>query len=165
MLHSAKSLQSCPTLCDPRDGSPPGSPVPGILQAICCCIANESHCKRLPLHIANRSLQMGSDIDRKPLLCYRTKANVSIRNARNWTANVRPWRQINIVIERNVCVLSRFSHVQLCGMPSPGSSVHEILQARILEWDAMPSSRGSSQPREWTGISYLSCIGRRILYH
>ena len=30
---AAKSLQSCPTLCDPGDGSPPGSPVPGILQA------------------------------------------------------------------------------------------------------------------------------------
>ena len=29
----AKSLQSCPTVCDPIDGSPPGSPVPGILQA------------------------------------------------------------------------------------------------------------------------------------
>jgi len=32
-FHAAKSLQSCPTLCDPIDGSPPGSPVPGILQA------------------------------------------------------------------------------------------------------------------------------------
>ena len=30
---AAKSLQSCPTLCDPRDGSSPGSPVPGVLQA------------------------------------------------------------------------------------------------------------------------------------
>ena len=30
---AAKSLQSCPTLCDPGDGSPPGSPIPGILQA------------------------------------------------------------------------------------------------------------------------------------
>ena len=30
---AAKLHQSCPTLCDPRDGSPPGSPVPGILQA------------------------------------------------------------------------------------------------------------------------------------
>ena len=30
---AAKSLQSCPTLCDPIDGSPPGSPVPGILEA------------------------------------------------------------------------------------------------------------------------------------
>ena len=33
MATAAKSLQSCPTLCNPRDGSPPGSPVPGILQA------------------------------------------------------------------------------------------------------------------------------------
>ena len=33
LVAAAKSLQSCPTLCDPRDGSPPGSPVPGILQA------------------------------------------------------------------------------------------------------------------------------------
>ena len=30
---AAKSLQSCPSLCDPIDGSPPGSPIPGILQA------------------------------------------------------------------------------------------------------------------------------------
>ena len=30
---AAKLLQSCPTLCDPTDGSPPGSPIPGILQA------------------------------------------------------------------------------------------------------------------------------------
>ena len=34
MLCYAKSLQLCPTLCNPIDGSPPGSPVPGILQAI-----------------------------------------------------------------------------------------------------------------------------------
>ena len=33
MAAAAKSLQSCPTLCDPIDGSPPGSPIPGILQA------------------------------------------------------------------------------------------------------------------------------------
>ena len=32
---AAKSLQSCPTLCDPIDGSPPGSPIPGILQGPC----------------------------------------------------------------------------------------------------------------------------------
>ena len=47
----------------------------------------------------------------------------------------------------------------------PGSPVHRILQARILEWVAMPSSRGSSQPRDRTPTSYISCIGRRVLYH
>ena len=38
----------------------------------------------------------------------------------------------------------------------PGSSVHGILQARILEWVAMPSSRGSSQPRDQTQVSHLA---------
>ena len=50
----------------------------------------------------------------------------------------------------------------------PGSSVHEILQARILEGVAMPSSRGSSpgrrsKPRERTQVSYVSCIGKRVV--
>ena len=36
------------------------------------------------------------------------------------------------------------------------SSVHGILQARILEWVAMPSSRGSSQPRDQTQVSYVA---------
>ena len=39
----------------------------------------------------------------------------------------------------------------------PGSSVHGILQPRILEWDAIPSSRGSSRPRSQTCISCGSC--------
>ena len=40
-----------------------------------------------------------------------------------------------------------------------------ILQARILEWVAMPSSKGSSQPRGRTCISNVSCIGGQVLYH
>ena len=47
----------------------------------------------------------------------------------------------------------------------PGSSVHEILQARILQWVAMPSSSGSSCPRNRIQVSYDSCIGRQVLYH
>ena len=46
----------------------------------------------------------------------------------------------------------------------PGSSVHGIFQARILEWLAVFSSRGSSQPRDWTHVSCGSCIGRCVLY-
>ena len=46
-----------------------------------------------------------------------------------------------------------------------GSSVHGILQARILEWVAMCSSRGSSQPRDPTCASYIFNIGRQVLYH
>ena len=45
------------------------------------------------------------------------------------------------------------------------SSVHGILQARIPEWVAISFSRGSSLPRDQTHISYVSCIGRWVLYH
>ena len=44
----------------------------------------------------------------------------------------------------------------------PGFSVHGILQARILEWVAMPSSRRSSWPRDWTWISCIFCIAGRF---
>ena len=47
----------------------------------------------------------------------------------------------------------------------PGSSLHGILQARILQWVAISSSRGSSWPRSNPHVSCGSCIGRQILYH
>ena len=65
--------------------------------------------------------------------------------------------------------LTCFSRVQL--FVTPWTVAHQaplsmgILQARILEWVAMPSSRGSSQPRNLTSVSYVSCIGRQVLQH
>ena len=53
------------------------------------------------------------------------------------------------------------SHLTLCDprdRSPPGSSVPGILQARILEWVAISSSRGSSRPRERTQISYVSYL-------
>ena len=47
----------------------------------------------------------------------------------------------------------------------PSSSVHGILQARILKWVAISFSRRSSQLRDQTRVSDVSCIGRQILYH
>ena len=46
-----------------------------------------------------------------------------------------------------------------------GSSLHGILQTKILEWVAIPSSRGAFQPRNRTYVSYVSCSGKQILYH
>ena len=46
----------------------------------------------------------------------------------------------------------------------PGSSVHGILQAIIMEWVAISFSRGSSQPRNQTCVSYISYTGRQVLY-
>ena len=61
------------------------------------------------------------------------------------------------------CLL--LSRVQLCNTMHcslPGSSVHEILQARILDWVAIPFSKRSSQSRDRT---YVSCMGTRLLYY
>ena len=64
-----------------------------------------------------------------------------------------------------VCVSVTLSCLTLCdpiNCSPPGFSVHGILQARILEWIAMASSRGSSQPRDWAWVS--SIVGR-LFYH
>ena len=66
-------------------------------------------------------------------------------------------------------LFSRSSHVRLSCDPvdcsRPGSSVHWISQARILEWVAISSSRGFSWPRDRTHVFCVSCIVRWILYH
>ena len=64
-------------------------------------------------------------------------------------------------LHERACMLSHFSCVQLCGsmdLSSPGSSVHGILQGRILEWVATSSSIESSWPRDQTCISCGSFI-------
>ena len=62
-----------------------------------------------------------------------------------------------------------FSCVWLCATPwiaaLEGPFVHGISQAKILEWIAISFSRGSSWPREWTYISWVSCTGGQVLYH
>ena len=66
------------------------------------------------------------------------------------------------------CVISCFSCLTLChpmDCSPPGSSVHGILQARILEWVLISYSRGSSQPRDQTPVPCNSCFGRWILYY
>ena len=79
---------------------------------------------------------------------------------------------LRIPSSHELCTHNSVFVTQLCptlGDPMdycpPGSSAHGILQARILEWVARPSSRGSSRPRDQTHVSYVSCSGRRVLYH
>ena len=67
-----------------------------------------------------------------------------------------------------VCVKSPQSCLTLCDpmdYSPPGFSVLGILQARILKWVSMPSSRGSSRPKDWNHISYISCTDSWVLYH
>ena len=69
---------------------------------------------------------------------------------------------------KHVCAKSRQLCLTLCDPVDcslSGSPVHEIFQARILEWVAISFSGGSSQPRDQTRISCVSCINRQFLYH
>ena len=81
------------------------------------------------------------------------------------------WFQpFSVAIHSPLCMLCSVDSVmsdclQLYGLlHTTDSSIHGICQARILDWAAMPYSRRSPQPRDWTSVSYVSCIGRQILY-
>ena len=81
-----------------------------------------------------------------------------------WSRVGHDWRDLACYVW--VCAKSLQSCLTLCDTMDhspPGSSVHGILQARILEWVGTPSSRGSSRPTDWTHASYVSCIGRQVL--
>ena len=87
------------------------------------------------------------------------------------------WRIILISSLKNsqvkyVCACMHVKSLQSCvtlcdsmDCSPPGSSVHGVLQVRILEWVVIPFSRGSSRPRDQAHVSYVSCIGRQVLYH
>ena len=90
------------------------------------------------------------------------------------------WIDLETLIQREVsqkekskyhmyaCTCCHFNCVQLCDAVDyspPGSSVHGILQLRILEWTDISYSRGSFQPRNQTRMSYVSWIGKKNLYH
>ena len=84
------------------------------------------------------------------------------------SSSVNPTEPDYLCYQYSLCVKSLQSCPTLCDLMDcspPGSSVHGILQAGILGWVAISSSRGSSWPRDLTHISCISCIGRRILYH
>ena len=80
------------------------------------------------------------------------------------------WKQIHMYRQKTLHILCQISLLECCWCAQlwptlcnsmyyslPGSSAHGIFQARILEWVAIPFSRGSSQPRDQTCIS---CVGR-----
>ena len=118
--------QSCLTLCDPMDCSPPGSSVHGILQA------RILECVVIPF-----SRGSSPPKDQIQVSCTAGRIFYQLREA---------------LTEHTSCCYCFIakSSPTLCNpmdCSPPGSSVHGILQARILQWVAYPFSRGSSRPR------------------
>ena len=75
-----------------------------------------------------------------------------IPNTIHWKIRLLPEKvKVKVLVTQSCLTLCKPMH---CGPPS--SSVHGILQARMLEWIAMRSSRGSSQPRNQTQVSHIA---------
>ena len=77
------------------------------------------------------------------------------------------WYQVWVSASMRACSVTNSGLLFVDPMNSswPGSSVHGILQARILEWVTVPSCRGSFWPRDQCMSLISSCIGRWVLYH
>ena len=110
--------------------------------------------ERLPFHF---SLSCIGERNGNPLQC---SCLENPRDGGIWWASVygvaQSWTQLMQLSSSSPILCDLVDH------STPGSSVHEIYQARIQEWFAISFSRVSSCPRDQTRIS---CIGRRVLYH
>ena len=182
---AAKSLQSCPTLCNPTDGSPPGSPVPGILQA-----------RTLEWVVISFSNAWMWKVKEKSLSCVRLLAKAYQAPLSMGFSRQEYWSGVPLPSplpsptskfpcpglgvnegsqnfgQRCLTPFFFYSSTNIPWLWAEGNPLHLtllfcpwVLQARILEWVAMPSSRGSSQPRGQSCVSYVSCTGRQVLYH
>ena len=127
----AKSLQSCLTLCDPIDGSPPCSPIPGILQArtqVGCQFLLQCMKVKSESEVAQSSLTLSD-----PVNCSPPGSPVpGILQARDWSGLPFPSPE-------HACTLSCFSHVRLCA--TPWTAAHQA-----------PPSMGFSRQEYWSGL-------------
>ena len=151
----AKLLQSCPTLCNPIDSSPPGSAIPGILQArtlewVAIFFSNAWKWK-----VKVKSLS------HDPMDCSPPGSAVHA----TFQARVLEWVASafsqSMLSESHKVLLTQSCLTLYNPMDCspPGSFVHGILQARIVEWVAISFSRRSSRPRDQP---LVSCITGRF---
>ena len=181
---AAKSLQSCPTLCDPIDGSPPGSPVPGILQArtlewvaisfssawkwkvkvkslsrvrLLATPWTAAHQAFPSMRFSRQEYWSGLPLPSPPVFV--VSLNSWGRKESETTERLNWTELLNLNFWVSEWVKVTQSCLTLCNpmdCSPPASLVHEILQARILEWVAISFSRGSSQPRDQTQVSHIA---------
>ena len=158
-MHASKSLPLCPTLCNPMD-----------------YIAHQA-----PLSIESSRQEYWSGLP--------FPSPADLLNPGDWTwvscveggfftdwatreAYIYIVQSIFVCVCMCVCVYTHSALALRCVrlFATPWTVVFQapltvgILQSRILEWFAIPVSRVSSRPRDWTRISYVSCISRGILY-
>ena len=136
----AKSLQSCLTLCDPIDASPPGSPIPGILQARTLEWVAISFSNAWKWKVKVKSLSRVRLFATPWTAAHQAPPSMEFSRQEYWSGVPLPSPKRKVKVAQ--------SCLTLCD--SMDYTVHGILQVRILEWVAFPFSKGSSQPRDRT---------------
>ena len=103
-----------------------------------------SHCRQIPYHLSHQVQSLQNKLWGQKLIKWNLPSSKE---------------KVSLTLKSSV-TQKKSETTQLCptlcdpmGCSLPGSSVHGILQARILEWIAISSSRGSSWPRDWTWVS------------
>ena len=156
---AAKSLQSCPTLCDPREGSPPGSPAPAILQARTLEWVAISFSNAWKWKVKVKSLSRVRLLETPWTAAYQALPSMGFSRQEYWSGVPLPAPIVLWKVE----VLVAHSCLTLCDpwtvdhqaslWDSPGKNTrvgcHSLLQG--------------SHPN--IGMEPISCIGRWVLYH
>ena len=190
---AAKSLQLCPTLCDPIDGSPPGSPIPGILQARTLEWVAISFSNVWKRQVKVKSLSCVRLLATPWTAAYQAPPSMGLSRQEYWSGVPVPsakkpaslkslslwlllgatklWHWLTGVFPEVFslipCVQSEagrksksksksksLSHVWL--FATPWTVACGILQTRIPVWVAFPFSSGSSQPRKQTRVCCMA---------
>ncbi len=144
---AAKLLQSCPTLCDPIDGSPPGSPVPGILQARTLEWVAISFSNAWKWKVKVKSLSHVWLLTTPWTAAYQAPPSMGFSRQEYWSglSCPPPGDLPNTGIKPKPPTLQANS---LLSEP-PGKT-------KMLQWVAYPFPRESSRPRNRTGVSWIA---------
>ena len=145
MYAAAKSLQSCPTLCDPRDGSPPGSPVRGILQARTLewgAISFSNACK---WKVKVKSLSHVWLLATQWTAAYQAPPSMGVSRQEYWSGVPLPSPNVYVCVCVCVCERERelLSNVWL--FVTPWTVAHQV-----------PFSEGFSRQEYWSGLPFPS---------
>ena len=155
---AAKSLQSCPTLCNPMDSSPPGSPIPGILQAKTLERVAISFSNAWKWKVKVKSLSHVWLFVNPWTAAYQAPPPMGFSRQQYWSRVPSP---SPVCVYTYVCMLL-LKLLQSCptlcdpiDSSPPGSPVPGILQARTLEWVAISLSNAW----KWkVKVKLLSCV-------
>ena len=156
---AAKLLQSCPTLCDPIDGSPPGYPIPGILQARTLEWVAISSSNAWKWKVKVKSLSRVRLLATPWTAAYQAPPSMGFSRQDYWSG-------VPLPSPKNTGVGSHSLLQEI--FPTQGSNpgflhCRKILyhlshqgSLRILEWVAYHFSRESSRPKNWTEVSCIA---------